>query len=277
MDETLAGTRSIVRTCDILRLVGGAADGLTVTEVGLAVGLPKSSAHRYLAVLESQRFVERDGHNKYRLGLGILSLQSRQTESLVQRARPLMEAIRNQFNETVNLGVLSRNRVVYLEILESTKGVRHSAQKGDEDFVHSTALGKAIAARMSEREVLELLARTGMERRTGKTITDPRLFLKGLAAVRTRGYALDDGENEPEARCVAVLIPGLSVPAALSVSGVAARFPLSEIPQAAAALKDAASQLSAEPASASPPPEDIAASKAGAAREKKAKRGRKRR
>lgn len=268
VDEAVAGTRSIIRTCEMLRVVGGSADGLTVTEVGLALGLPKSSAHRYLAVLEMQRFVERDRQNKYRLGLGMLSLHARQTEMLVQRARPLMEAIRGHFNETVNLGVLSRSRIVYLEILESTKGVRHSARKGDEDFVHSTALGKAIASSLSEREVLELLAKTGMPRHTSKTITDPTLFLRELTSVRNRGYAVDDAENEEEARCVAVLIPGMSVPAAISVSAVAARFPVSAIPEVAKALKNAAAELSGVPPAEVPTAEVVTKLKAGERRKR---------
>lgn len=246
--DALPGTQSIVRTCQILRLVGSSGDGVTVTEVSKAVGLPKSSAHRYLKVLEAQRLVERDEDATYRVGLGLLILQSRRADLLVQRARPLMEALRDQFDETVNLGVLSRDRIVYLDILESTKNIRHAGEKGAEDFIHSTALGKAIAASMSDRDVLELLVKTGMERRTAKTITEPAVFLRELTEVRKKGYAVDDGENEEEARCVAVLIPGLSTPAALSISGVASRFPHSTVAKVADALKTAAAQLGVEPA-----------------------------
>ena len=241
--HALAGTRAIVRTCEVLRIVASAADGISITELAKSVGLPKSSAHRYLGVLESQGFVERDGLNRYRLGLGLLSLQSRQSELILHRARPFLEAIRDRFNETVNLGTLAGHRIIYLEILESTRGVRHSAKKGDEDFVHSTALGKAIASGMSEREVLELLAKTGMERRTKKTIVDPGPFLRELQTIRAKGYAVDDGENEEDARCVAVLIPNMSVPCAISVSGVAARFPVSALPEVALALRQAATEM----------------------------------
>ncbi len=246
------GTRSIVRTCEILNLLGNSSEGVTVTEVGKALRLPKSSAHRYLNVLELQRFVERDQKRRYRLGNGVLSLQSRQTELLVQRAQPFMEALRDRYNETVNLGVLSRNRIVYLAVLESTKSVRHVVRKGEEDFVHSTALGKAIAANLSERDVLELLARTGMERMTTKTITELALLMRELATVRSNGYAIDDGENEEEARCVAVSIPQLNLPAAISVSGVASRFPLSLVPEVAESLMQSAAEISGISASALP-------------------------
>lgn len=230
----------------MLNLLAGADDGLTVTEVGLRLGLPKSSAHRYLSVLEAYQFAERDNHNRYRIGLGMLLLQSRRAELLVQYAQPYMENLRDQFGETVNLGILSRNRIACVALMESTKSVRHSVRRGDEEPLHSTALGKAVAASLSEREVLELLVEAGMERRTSKTITDPSAFLEVLKEVREKGYAVDDGENEEEARCVAVLIPGLNIPAAISVSGVASRFSMSEVKAVAQALKDVVAQLEAK-------------------------------
>jgi len=242
----LAGTRSIRRTCSILRLIGQSADaGVTLQEIAQVSQLPKSSAHRYLLVLEKEGFIERDPvSQRYRLGLAFLGLHTRQADWLVERSKPLLEKVRDKWNESVNLGVLLGEHVVYLDILESPRTVRLAARRGDRDNIHSTALGKAIAATLPDEEVLSILKATGMPPRTERTITDPTKFLSELAKVRSAGYAVDDRENEEEGRCIAVFVPGLGAPVAISVSGLASRFPMTRTGEVARALMRVATELS---------------------------------
>lgn len=244
--DELAGTRSIRRTCLILRLIGQAADtGVGLHEIAQASLLPKSSAHRYLLVLEREGFIERDTvSQRYKLGLAFLALRVRQGDWLVERAAPLLEAVRDKWNESVNLGILLGDFVVYLDIIESPRAVRLAARRGDRDYIHSTALGKAIAATLPDSSVLAILNATGMPRRTERTITEPRMFLSELAKVRAVGYAVDDRENEDEGRCIAVFVPGLGAPVAISVSGVASRFAMARVGEVARTLMRVAAELS---------------------------------
>ena len=246
--EAASGSRSVARTCAILRLIGQSGDeGVTLGDVAGITDLPKSSAHRYLNVLETEGFVERDLRSaRYRLGLGFISLQAGHIEHLIQRTRPHLASIRDQFDETVNLGMLVGHQIVYLEILESPRAMRLAARRGDTEGIHATALGKAIAATLSDRDVLELLRRTGMEKLTPQTITTPQEFLQELQRVREAGYALDDCENEEEGRCVAVYVPGLSTPTAISLSGVASRFTTEMAHLVAESLRVAAIEISGE-------------------------------
>jgi IclR family acetate operon transcriptional repressor len=242
----LAGTRSIRRTCAILRLLGQSAQAdIGLHEIAAASRMPKSSAHRYLLVLEREGFVERDpSSQRYRLGLAFVTLHGRQADWLVERAKPLLEKIRDKWNESANLGMLLGDAIVYLEIIESPEAIRLAARRGDRDSIHSTALGKAIAATLPDAQVLALLKSTGMPRRTKRTITDPNKFLAELVGVRSSGYAVDDRENEEEGRCVAVFVAGLGVPVAISVSGLASRFPIDRVTEVARSLTKAAAQLS---------------------------------
>lgn len=43
-----------------------------------------------------------------------------------------------------------------------------------------------------------------MPPRTDHTITSPKTMINALATIRQQGYAIDDGEQEPGVRCVAV-------------------------------------------------------------------------
>jgi IclR family transcriptional regulator, acetate operon repressor len=241
-----SGSRSVARTCAILRLIArGGDEGVALIDVAGAADLPKSSAHRYLHVLEGEGFVERDLHNgRYRLGLGFICLQAGHIERLIQRTRPFLTKIRDQFDETVNLGMLVGHHIVYLDILESPRAMRLAARKGDTEGIHSTALGKAIAAVLPDRDVLELLRRTGMRKLTPHTITTPEQFLRELQNVRRAGYAIDDRENEEEGRCVAVYVPGLNTPTAISLSGVASRFSIENAHEVASSLRIAAIEIS---------------------------------
>lgn len=237
--------RSVERVCDILDLLQGA--GTSLSDIARVTGLPTSSTYRYLAVLESRSYVERDpASGDYRLGLAFLPMQSRDLDFLKERARPYLERLRDRFGETVNLGVLDRRRVVYAEILESPKAVRLAARPSDRDHLHSTALGKAIAAYLSEERVLEILSAEGMPRLTPDTITDPNEYLKELRKVRKAGYALDECENESEGRCLGVAIPGYQLRAAISLSAPRAYFPIEQVEDVAAEFCEAAKKLAAE-------------------------------
>jgi IclR family acetate operon transcriptional repressor len=124
--------------------------------------------------------------------------------------------------------------------------MRLAARRGDRDPIHSTALGKAIASTLPEEHVRIILESEGMPRLTDKTITNRKSFLTELRDIEQRGFALDNGENESDGRCVAVPIPGTRLPAAISLSAPASRFPLKQVDEVARALAHTASRLAAD-------------------------------
>jgi IclR family acetate operon transcriptional repressor len=245
-DQSIAGTRAIRRTCLVLREVGAAANsGASLPQLVAATGMPKSSVHRYLEVLVQEGFLERDARSgTYRLGASIVTLGSNETPLLVMRTRPYLEQLRDRFDETVNLGMLSGDNIVYLDIVESPKTVRLAARVGDRDMIHSTALGKAITAELPEEEVRAMLQRTGLPRKTANTITRAADFMKHLELVRRHGFGLDDQENDIEGRCVAVSIPAPRVQYAISVSGITSRFPMPKAVEVAREIRQIVSALS---------------------------------
>src|ERR687892_1193032 len=236
--------RAVVRVMDILDLLQDSPDGRTLLEVSKALGLPRSSAYRYLSTLETRGYVQRDGANgTYRFGLAFLQTVDRDLDVLAARARPVMEELRDRLGETINLGVLAGNRIVYLEILESNRTVRLAARRGDRDPIHSTALGKAIASRIGSDAVVAILAAEGMPRRTSKTITEEARYLAELEKVRSQGFAVDLGENEEDGRCVAVPIQNSRVLAAISLSAPGARLKADRTAQIATELIAAARRI----------------------------------
>jgi IclR family transcriptional regulator, acetate operon repressor len=229
--------RSVQRVCDILDVLQDSPEAVSLGDVARSTRLPRSTAFRYLATLRYRRYVERDPNSEdYRLGAAFLPFRSRHLELFAKRAVPYLQRLRDRLQETINLGVLSGHRVTYLEILESPRSMRLAARRGDRDHVHSTALGKAIAAHLPQDQVLAILAAEGMPKLTPRTITDPNAYLEELRAVRERGYALDDRENEEEGRCLGVPILGYSLPAAISLSAPQSRLAIDHVDNVATEL-----------------------------------------
>jgi IclR family transcriptional regulator, acetate operon repressor len=236
--------RAVDRVCDILEVLQQTPGGASLVDVAELTGLPKSSAYRYLLALEGRRYVEREAATgMYRLGLAFLPQQTRQLEVFAERARPHLERLRDKLGETVNLGVLDGSRILHTQVVESPQMMRLAARVGDRGALHSTALGKAISANLAAERVLAMLAAEGMQRLTPTTITSAKRFMTELDAVRQRGYAIDDCENQSDGRCVAVAVVGVPFEMGVSVSAPASRLPRSGVPAVGRALRLVAAQL----------------------------------
>lgn len=237
--------RAVERVCDLLDALAEASEPVSLGDLATACGLPKTSAFRYLNTLETRRYVERvDGGASYRLGYGLTALQGGHLDSLVDKAKPVLERLRDEIEETANLGILVGSSVVYLDIVESPRSVRLAMRQGDKDAVHCTALGKAIAAQMPEQQVLDLLG-TKYPRRTDHTIVSWSQLREELQRVRDEGYAVDDEENEWGGRCVAVALP--SPPgAAISLSAPSNRMPRDRVGAVGRLLAEAADEIAAK-------------------------------
>ena len=112
--------------------------------------------------------------------------------------------------------------------------------------LHATSQGKVLLSCKSDREVLQILEKSGMQAFTPHTITDPNRFVEGLAAVRRQGYAVEDGEYRIGLRSAAAPVYNRDgqVRYALGVSGLFRRVQAEDFQNAIAHLVHQARQLS---------------------------------
>lgn len=235
------------RALDVLEALADGSEPLGVTELARRVGATKSAAYRILANLERRGYVSKDATTaRYALGsrLAYLGQRSLGAFDLRQVARPVLDELNRRFHETVNLGVLEGDEVVYIDMVESHHGLRMAARVGARDFVHATALGKALLA-FSPPEAIQRRLQRPLPRRTDRTITDPGLLAEELARVRGRGVAEDHGENELGARCVAAPIfdHDGGVIGAISVSSPESRLDDARAAEVAVAVQEAAREI----------------------------------
>ena len=236
------------RALDLLEALAKADTPLGATELARRVGTTKSAAYRILANLEARGYVAKEPvAARYVLGthLAYLGQRSLSTIDLRQAARPSLEELHGRFQETVNLGVLDGEEVVYIDMVESPQGLRMAAHVGARDCAHSTSLGKAILAFLPEPRRDRLL-RGPLPARTDRTITDSAALRAELERIRAAGVAEDRGENEVGARCFgAPIFDHTGEPtAALSVSAPESRLGDTRSAEVAAALRAAADDVS---------------------------------
>lgn len=224
MDTTTSAypIRAVDRVCDLLDTLRAAPGPLTLTEVAEAIQLPKSSTLRYLASLEARRYVLRAG-DTYQLGAAFQPIHDEYLARVRELALPHLVRIRDHFGETVNLGALSGDEVVHVEVVESTQSVRLAATRGDRAPLHSTAIGKVLASQLDATHLDAMLKRP-LTAVTEHTIVDPDALRAELGRVAEQGYGFDDCENQPDGRCVAIPLLDQPVPLALSVSAPSSRL-----------------------------------------------------
>jgi IclR family acetate operon transcriptional repressor len=240
--------KPVDKALQVLTSLAEAGHELSLKEICARVGLPKTTVFRYLYTLGAHGYV---AHNSdadlYRLGPRSWQLgqSAQQYARLIELALPLMQELRDRFDETVNLGVLNRTDVVYLGMVESRRALRMQAAIGGRDPAYSTSLGKAILAFLPESQRLAHLPPI-LFPRTDRTLTSLTQLDQDLALTRQRGYALDNGENEEGACCIGAPITDAHghVLAALSISAPANRLPASRVDEVAQALIQAAANLS---------------------------------
>ena len=136
-----------------------------------------------------------------------------------------MVRISEATRQTCFFAVRYRQEVHYIEAVypnahEPTRNIL-----GERAPMYCTGLGKAMMAFMPEEETEAMMAGS-MEPYTSFTLTDPVKLREELAAIRMRGYAVDNMEHEFGLRCVAVPVFDTNgqVMAAISVSGLSSFF-----------------------------------------------------
>lgn len=240
---------AVERALAMLERVADASNGLSNSELARALDIPKSSASYILRTLERRGYLSRDRESgRYRLGLRILSL-SRGVMShldIRQIALPHLKAVVEKTHLTCHLAILDAGEAVYVEKVDAPGFIKMDTWVGRRMKVHSTSVGKSLVAWLPEDEVLAILERHGMERRTPKTIVTARRYVSELQRVRDNGFAVDDEENNPGARCVGVPIFDAPnhVAAALGLSGTSSQVTRDNVSKLAEILRDAARRIS---------------------------------
>ncbi|MFB9375755.1 IclR family transcriptional regulator [Kineococcus gynurae] len=210
--------QSVERAAAMLRLLAAAPGALGVVEIGHALGLATTTTHGLLRTLVDVGFVVQDEHGDYTTGPGLRELGRPRVGADDLRAHAVnwADSLAVRTGQEVRLAVLSEGRALVVHHVFRPDDSEQELQVGVSLPAHACALGKVLLA-------AAVLARprgrlTGLTRRT---ITDPAVLRRTLAAVREQGWAVDVEELRPDRAGIAAPVRdrGGLVVGALGIEG----------------------------------------------------------
>lgn len=212
----------IDRAVDLLDALARSTHSARLKILSADTGLHPSTAFRILGSLVEHGLVDRDAAGEYRLGPRLLAWGERVHARIDLRseARPIMEWLRDQIGETVNLTLREGDEVVYIERATAKQAIRVEQVIGSRAPLHVTAVGKLMLGELGDTAIHEYVARTGLKPYTKNTLATEAALLNEVHQATKNAYALDNEEAELGVGCMGVLLRNSSggVVAGLSVS-----------------------------------------------------------
>lgn len=229
-DGKVQGAQSFARSMTVLQLIADAAHPPGIGDLMVDGGLTRPTLYRILGSLEAEGLIRQTVGKRFVLGPRLIGLAHR---ALAQNdirtvAHEELAALRDATGETVHLAVRNLHEMVYIDKIESQQLVRMASGIGTRVPFHSSSVGRAYLAALSETEAQELIGRLQLNPMTKRTPTKQRRLQRLIAEARSRGYSHDDEENETGIVCFGAPILDADTQPVASVSVSVPSFRLDE-------------------------------------------------
>lgn len=236
--------RSVAKALEILLLLRD-QETIGVSEASRRLGIARSTAHRLLSMLEHYDFAQRDTRTRgYRCGPALVGvgLTAVLHLDIRRRARPHMERLAAEVQETVTLMGLEGAHVRFLDCVESPRTIRVAARTGLVRPAHCTSAGKAMLADLGPDEFDKRYPDETLPALTDRSVASRSALLSVLDEVRATGYATNIGESDAGLVAVGVAIPDVagSPTAGLGIAAPESRLAPRQIARIGAAARRAA-------------------------------------
>ena len=239
-----ASIQVIERSANLMQAITTSDSPASLKILSAETGLHPSTAFRILASLIEVGFVERDSAGHYFIGRKIAQLanSSRRTTDLRDEALPIMERLRDEIGETINLTVREGDEVIYIERATPNRMMRVEQVIGSRAPLHVTAVGKLMLGELGNEFIRAYGERTGLKAYTQHTLSSLAALKGNLQQAAAQGFAYDNEEAEIGVGCIGILIHGRKgeVIGGLSISAPIER----RRDEWAALLKQAAKEIS---------------------------------
>jgi PcaR/PcaU/PobR family beta-ketoadipate pathway transcriptional regulator len=199
------GIQSVSRALSILELFSDKRPSLSVSQVAELTGLNRATCYRFCQTLRQLGYLEELDDRRFRPGLKAVSLaySALSSRELPELAQPYLRQLREDVNETVNMGLLDDTEVVYVARVLSDHLISLRLYVGSRLPAFASSLGRAQLAFLPEEEAEDIIARSRRVPLTEHTIVDRRRLTTELRKIRKQGYAVNDQEVADGLRGVA--------------------------------------------------------------------------
>lgn len=238
--STTAGAQTLLRGLAVLNAVYNGCHDLKYRRVHRH---DPSTTHRLVTVLVEQRYLRHVPTQGYQLGAKLIEFGARALEStsLYEIAQPVLQRLARYTLDTVHLGIVEGDEVLYLEKINSQRGLEMRSRPGHRMPLAITGIGKALILNRTEEEWRTLFKTCGDETKLGA-------FIQNMRRYAASGFAFDLEENEPTIRCVAAPVYNArdEIVAAISVASTTTYMSLARLEELAPYVKSCAEEISAE-------------------------------
>lgn len=220
----MSRVQSVDRVLNILETISKSDRGMGISELSKSTNLHKSTVHRLVSALVENEYLYQSENSKYKLTFKLYEVGSRAVENLsvLDAARSVIEKLAEEVEEVVHLVVRNESEVVYVDKKNpSSHSSIMGSRVGSSNPMYCTAVGKSLLFDSDEKEIQKMWNSSIIKKITENTITDFSDFQEEIEKSKSRGYAIDDEENEKGIRCLGAPIRNYKneIVAAISVSG----------------------------------------------------------
>jgi DNA-binding IclR family transcriptional regulator len=243
--------QSIERAFSILEEIARSRDGISLADLSKRVGLHNSTTFHLAKTMVALGYVRQLKDKRYRVGRPLFALAASSLDDveMVSLATPVLEDLSRETGESGHFAVsMGGDTVVVIARTGGAGAFQLTDRVGVVRPAHCTALGKIILAAMRPEQLDRYLAEAELKAFTPKSITKVGALRREVAEVRRSGVAFDDGEFDPELRCVAVAVRDFTgrLIGALGISGPIWRLSIQTLQAHARLVHSAAERLSSE-------------------------------
>ena len=205
----------------VVRYLAGTGTPVGVTRIARDLELNSSTCFNILKTLVHEGLVNfDDGTKTYSIGIGLVELAKGALEqaSYVRLLRPHLEAVAAEHRVTATLWQRSREeRVVLVDLADNTAAMRVHMSIGQRLPMYIAALGRCMAAYsdLTEAQLRERIAALRWE--NAPSFED---YYAEVRQVRTRGYAVDNGNYVKGVTTVSAPVVEASGRAVMAISAV---------------------------------------------------------
>jgi len=200
---------TIERVLDILDTVAASPKPLSATEINQVLGLPKATAHRLCAELESHGYLLKringksyqPGTRLYDVAVGVLA-----NARFSATRHAILTALSEKVGETCNIAYPDGLYMAYSDRVETKAPLRLQFSIGMRVPLYCTASGKLYLSTLPKSRRKLVIGKLKLEPHARNTITDPDVLLAETDLIEKRQVSIDNQELYEDVIAIAVPI-----------------------------------------------------------------------
>ena len=240
---------TIERVLDIIDTVAASTKPLSATEINEVLGLPKATAHRLCAELESRGYLLKringksyqPGNRLYDVAVGVLA-----NERFSASRHAILTALSEKVGETCNIAYPDGLAMAYSGRVETRAPLRLQFPIGMRVPLYCTASGKLYLSTLPRSRRKLVISKLQLEKHAKNTITDPDVLMAELDMIDQRQVSIDNQELYDDIIAIAVPIRDKygRFYSSLAIQAPASRLSVESSDRYVPLLREAAQELS---------------------------------